>query len=75
MIRNTPEPANQYQLSGKVKIELTVSPDGSVKKTRVVGGNALLVGAALDAVKQRKYESGQKETIEMTEIFFAADAK
>jgi hypothetical protein len=36
-----PELARQYQLKGKVKIETTVSPDGSVKKTRVVGGSPL----------------------------------
>jgi len=53
-----------------VKIEVTISPDGVVKKTRVVGGNALLVGAALDAVKQWKYEPAQKETSEITEIQF-----
>jgi outer membrane biosynthesis protein TonB len=31
-----PDLARQYQLNGKVKIEVTVSSDGSVKKTRVV---------------------------------------
>ncbi len=68
-----PELARQYQLSGKVRVEVTVSPDGVVKKTRIVGGNALLAGAALEAVKQWKYEPGQKETVEITEIFFAAE--
>lgn len=70
-----PDLARQFQLSGKVKVEVTVSPDGIVKKTRVVGGNALLVGAALEAVKQWKYEPSPKETVELTEIFFAADTK
>ncbi len=70
-----PELARQYQLSGKVKVEVTVSPDGIVKKTRIVGGNALLAGAAVEAVKQWKYEPSQKETIEVTEVIFAADTK
>lgn len=65
-----PELARQYQLKGKVKIEATVSPDGSVKKTRVVGGSPLLAGAALDAVKQWKYEPGQKETVETIDFAF-----
>lgn len=62
--------ARQYQLKGKVKIEATVSPDGSVKKTRVVGGSPLLAGAALEAVKQWKYEPGQKETVETIDFSF-----
>ena len=65
-----PQLARQYQLKGKVKIEATVSPDGSVKNTRVVGGSPLLAGAALDAVKQWKYEPGQKETSETIEFSF-----
>ncbi|HEY4740175.1 MAG TPA: energy transducer TonB [Candidatus Acidoferrales bacterium] len=70
-----PELARQYQLSGKVKVEVTVAPDGLVTKTRLVGGNALLAGAAIEAVKKWKYEPSQKETVEITEIFFAADTK
>jgi TonB family protein len=50
-----PQLARQYQLKGTVKIEVTDSPEGSVKNTRVIGGSPLLAGAALEAVK-RKYE-------------------
>jgi TonB family protein len=62
--------AKDYQLTGKVKIELTVSPDGSVKKTRVVGGSPLLADAAVEAAKQWKYESGSKETLETVDFIF-----
>jgi TonB family protein len=62
--------AKDYQLTGKVKIELTVSPDGSVKKTRVVGGSPLLADAAVEAVKQWRYESGSKETVETVDFIF-----
>ena len=65
-----PELARVYQLKGIVKIEATVLPDGSVKKTRVVGGSPLLAGAALEAAKQWKYEPGQKETSETIEFSF-----
>ena len=70
-----PELARQYQLSGKVKIEVTVSPDGSIKKTRVVGGNPLLAGAAIDAVKQWRFEAGSKETTEMVDFAFAYNTR
>lgn len=62
--------AKDYQLTGKVKIELTVSPDGSVKKTRVVGGSPLLADAAVEAVKQWRYEPGSKETVETVDFIF-----
>jgi periplasmic protein TonB len=65
-----PELARQYQLNGKVKIGVTVSPDGSVKETRVMGGSPLLAGAAMEAVKRWKYEPAEKETFETIEFSF-----
>jgi TonB family protein len=64
--------AKEYQLTGKVKIELTVSPDGTVKKTRIVGGSPLLADAAVEAAKQWKYESGSKETVEIVDFVFGS---
>ncbi len=56
-----------------MKVEMTVSPDGTVRKTRVVGGNALLANAALEAARSWKYESGPKETVELaTSVFDTA---
>ena len=65
-----PERARQFKLTGKVRIEVIVSPDGSIKNTRVVGGSPLLVDAALEAIKQWKYEPGPKETVEEIELLF-----
>jgi TonB family protein len=62
--------ALQYRLKGIVKIEVTVSPDGSVTKTRLIGGNPMLASAALAAVKQWKYEPNQKETLEVADFTF-----
>ena len=70
-----PAPARQYQLKGTVKIEVTVSPDGSVIRARLVGGNALFAGAALDAARQWKYESAQKETVELANFVFDYNAE
>jgi TonB family protein len=57
-------------LSGKVRVEVTVSPDGRVKGTRVIGGNPLLAAAALDAIRMWRYEVSAKETAEVVEIEF-----
>ena len=65
-----PPLARQLKLSGKVRLEVTVSPDGRVKGTRVVGGNPLLADAALEAIRMWRYEVGVKETAEVVEIDF-----
>jgi TonB family protein len=65
-----PSLARQMNLSGRVKIEATVSADGHVVSTRVVGGSPLLVMAALDAVKKFQFEPGPKETTETLEFQF-----
>jgi TonB family protein len=65
-----PALARQLKLSGKVKVEVIVSPDGRVKGTRIIGGNPLLADAALDAIRMWRYEVGPKETDEVVEIDF-----
>jgi TonB family protein len=65
-----PPLARQLKLSGKVRVEVTVSPDGHVKGTRIVGGNPILAQAALDAIGMWRYEIGPKETTEVVEIDF-----
>ncbi len=58
------------QLTGEVRVEVVVSPDGSIKNTRAVGGSPVLVDAALDTTKQWKYEPGPEETVEEIEFSF-----
>jgi TonB family protein len=65
-----PALARQLKLSGKVKVEVIVSPDGRVKGTRTIGGSPILVNAALDAIRMWRYEVGPKETVEVIEIEF-----
>jgi TonB family protein len=65
-----PERARPLKLAGKVRVEVIVSPDGSIKNTRVVGGSPLLVDASLEAIKQWKFEPGPKETVEKIEFLF-----
>jgi TonB family protein len=66
-----PALARQLNVTGKVKLEITISADGRVVSTRTIGGSPLLVGPASDAVKKWRYEPGPKETIEIVEIAFA----
>ncbi len=65
-----PELARRMRIAGVVKIEVVIAPAGTVKSTRVVGGNPVLVEAALDAVRKWKYESGPEETRQLIEFRF-----
>jgi TonB family protein len=62
--------AKKARLTGTVKMLALVSPDGSVKSVHVLGGNALFVGAAEEAVKQWKFEVAPKETTEPVSLKF-----
>jgi len=64
-----PELAKKMAVSGSVKVEITVAPNGSVKNVKVIGGHPLLVDAATDAVKRWKYETAPEETTEGPIVF------
>ena len=51
-----PPLARQTKISGTVKLHATIGSDGSVSQLELISGHPLLVQAALDAVKQWKYE-------------------
>src|SRR5271163_3433000 len=63
-----PELARQMNATGKVKIEATISADGHVTNTKVIGGSPLLVGAALDALKKWRFEPAAKDSTEIVEF-------
>src|SRR5438552_9996594 len=65
-----PELARRMNVSGKVKIEVVITPDGRVKSTRVVGGHPLLVQACQDAVKEWKFATSSEETTQVVEFEF-----
>jgi len=66
------EIARRMSLSGKVKIELVIAPDGHVKTARPVGGHPVLVQSCLDAVKDWKFEAAPEETTQIIEFEFKA---
>src|SRR5215468_1918491 len=51
-----PPLARQTRISGTVKLHAIIGKDGSVQQLQVVSGHPLLVQAALDAVKQWRYQ-------------------
>ncbi len=65
-----PDLAKRMNISGVVKLEITIAPNGVVKNTKVIGGHPLLVGAAEDAVKKWKYEPAQSDTTTVVEFHF-----
>lgn len=65
-----PETARKLQISGTVRLEATVTPDGKVRDTKVLGGSPLLVQEASNAVKKWRYEDSPKETVETVEVVF-----
>ena len=65
-----PAIARTLNLSGSVKLEVTVASNGSVKAIQVLGGNPLLAQAANTAVHDWKWEKGEHETIEQVEVRF-----
>jgi TonB family protein len=65
-----PELAKKMHIHGAVRVEAVVRANGSVKTTRVLGGNPVLVDAAVDAVAKWKFEPGQNETTEVVQLVF-----
>jgi TonB family protein len=55
-----PELAKDMHVIGRVKLEATIAADGHVLGAKVVGGSPLLINAALDAMKQWRFEPGPK---------------
>jgi TonB family protein len=65
-----PDLARRMNVSGKVKIEVVIAPDGHVKTTRVVGGHPLLVQTCQDALKEWKFAASSEETTQIVEFEF-----
>jgi len=65
-----PALARRMNLSGTVKIEVVVAPNGSVKDARVVGGHPVLANAALDAAKKWRFEPTSTESTGIIDFKF-----
>jgi TonB family protein len=65
-----PEIARKMGLTGTVRLQVVVAPNGTVKDTKVIGGHPILVNAATDAVKKWRFESAAEETTKTVEFKF-----
>jgi len=65
-----PEIARKMGLTGKVKLQLVVLPNGEVKETKVIGGHPILVNAAVDAVKKWRFEVASEQSTRTVEFQF-----
>jgi protein TonB len=65
-----PELAKKLNLSGTVRIEVTIGPDGTVKRSRILGGHPLLAAEAEHAAQKSTFEPGPHETTETIEFKF-----
>lgn len=57
-----PETARQFRLSGVVKVQVVITPDGQIKEVKVIGGHPLLVNAVQETLKNWKYAPASSET-------------
>jgi TonB family protein len=65
-----PSMAKQFQLSGTVKVQVVIAPDGQIKDTKVLGGHPLLAESVLTALKKWKFASSNAETTQVLEFNF-----
>jgi len=65
-----PETARRFRLTGVVKVQVLVAPDGQIKDVKVLGGHPVLVSAVQDALKNWKYAPANGETTVSLEFSF-----
>jgi TonB family protein len=65
-----PELARKMNLSGTVKVEVVVAPNGTVKEAKVVGGHPVLANAALEAVRKWRFEPAAMESSGVVDFKF-----
>lgn len=65
-----PEIARKMQLTGVVKVQVVIAPDGQIKETKVIGGHPIFVSIVQDTLKNWKYAPASGETTLMLEFNF-----
>ncbi len=65
-----PALARRMHVTGVVKLEVLIRPNGSVKSIKAVGGNPVLIEAATVAVDKWKFEARPEETTEVVQLVF-----
>jgi protein TonB len=65
-----PDLARKMNLTGTVKIQVVIAPNGTVKDAKVVGGHPVLAGVALDAVRKWRFEPAAVESSGVVDFKF-----
>jgi TonB family protein len=65
-----PDLARRLNLRGTVRVEVSVLPNGTVKSAKALGGNPVLVQAAVEAVRKWKFAVAPEESTELVELRF-----
>ncbi len=68
-----PALARSMALTGVVRVEVVVSPDGSAKTVGVKGGHPVLTQAVVNAVHNWKWEPAPRESRELVEVIFSPE--
>ncbi|MGA7078935.1 MAG: TonB family protein [Terriglobales bacterium] len=68
-----PALARSMALTGVVRVEVVVSPDGSAKTVGVKGGHPVLTQAVVNAVHNWKWEPAAHESRELVEVKFSPE--
>jgi TonB family protein len=66
-----PELARRMNITGSVKIEVVIAPNGSVKSDKIVGGHPVLAQSAENAIRKWKWSPNAQETTELIDIKFS----
>ena len=65
-----PDLLKRRNISGVVRIQITVSVKGEVKNIKVMGGHPMLANAAIEALKQWRFEPASEESTGIVEFRF-----
>jgi TonB family protein len=67
-----PDLARKMNITGTVKVQVVVAPNGSVKDAKVIGGHPVLANAALEAVRKWRFEPSPMESTGVVDFKFEA---
>jgi TonB family protein len=65
-----PDAARKFAVSGVVKVQVLIAPDGHIKDVKVIGGHPMLVIAVQDALKAWQYAPASAESTLNLEFSF-----
>ena len=65
-----PDLARKMNITGTVKVQVVVAPNGTVKDAKIVGGHPVLASAALDAVRKWRFEPAPGESTGIVDFKF-----